>query len=840
MSEVWQCPVWHPGDCEGTPACPPRCPRYVTPDGTAVTVYSNDEGHLVAIGDDGSPLAGATVENGVARVEVSTGVSASVGAEVCRQAIARAHERGDRRLTLEANDGVLETILPEIEPALQAKEPGRIVLSPDHPSTSPLTLAPARGADVGTADRVKDLLEPSTVAVFGATDRVGSIGRVLIENMQDFEGTVIPVSDRRDEILGLPTVESLENETIDLAIIALPASAVPDAVSAAIEADADAIAILSAGFGESDADGERREAELAELIQAGDVTAIGPNALGVLNTDTGLNATFAPTTPSSGGIAVVSHSGAMITAILDWAESTGVGIDEVVSLGNGVDLSAAELVRYWGRDPDIEAIAAYLEDLPDGRAFVEAARDVTPTTPIVALKAGRTSAGATAAQSHTGAMAGDDAGYEAAFDAAGVIRADGQDELFDLMDALSSGPLPNGPGVAVVTNAGGPGVIAADAVGQTDLELVSLSEETTSQLSGLLPEATDPGNPLDVLGDADIDRFLRALEIVLTDPSVGSVILTSTPHPLVSLPELVAEVDTLVDKYGVPIFACFPGVKDEELTSVLSTSTVSGFSDANRTARTLSKLVKYARDRRQPRASIDPIDASISATEEILETARTAGSDTLGVESLDLLDAYGIDVATTHLVRSPEEARNTVSALGDEAVMKAVASSLTHKTDVGGVQTGVTPDDAAETYEAIIKDVEAATGEGSVEAVAVQEPIEQGVEVLVGVTQHERFGPLVTVGLGGVFVEHLEDVAHGLAPLSRESARELLASLSSESLLVDGPRGESPPDLGNLAEAIARISRIGADHDVIQAIEVNPLIATESGAIAVDLVVELQ
>lgn len=812
----------------------------MTADGTAVTIHADDHGHLVAVDDESIPLAGATVQNGIARIEVASDGSDAVGAEVCRQVIARAHERGDRRLTLEAEEEVLESVVPEVEPAVRAREPGRVVLAPDHAAASPLTLAPASSTIVAPAERVKALFEPEVVAVFGATDRPGSIGRILLENLDDFEGEVLPVTDRSDEVLGLPTVADIAEYEVDLVIIALPADAVEDAVQAAIEADTEAIAILSAGFAEADAVGERRQAAMEQTIADAGVTAVGPNAFGVMSTATDLNATFAPTSLPAGPMSIVSHSGAMITAVLDWADSADLGIQDVVSLGNGIDLTAAEVLRYWGRDPETKVIVAYLEDLPDGRAFVEAARDVTPTTPVVALKSGRTRAGSAAARSHTGAMAGDDAGYEAAFDAAGVIRVPGQDALFDTVAALSSSPLPGEGGVAVVTNAGGPGVIATDAVDETDLALATYSEETVDRLSVLLPEATDVANPLDILGDADVERFVDALEIVLGDPNVGAVILTSTPHPLVSLPSLVKRAGELVDRYGIPVYSCFPGVQDEALGEAIASTSISDFSDAGRAARTLSRLVRYTRNRREPRAAIDPIDADRTRVASLLDRASADYRTSLGVESLELLEAYGVPSAMTQLVQSPEETRVAVERVGGEAVLKVIASDLSHKTDVGGVRTGVTSSEAEAAYQMMVENVETSSPNVSVDAVAVQEPIDGGVEVLVGVTHHERFGPLVTVGLGGVFVEHLNDVAHGLAPMSEQSARTLLSSLEGASLLEVGPRGEAPPDLNALAASIARLSRLGADHESINSLEVNPLIATPDGPVAVDLVVDLE
>lgn len=833
MGDVWQCPVWHPGDCEGTPMCPPRCPRYVASDGTSVTITEESD-RLLAVDSTGDVLAEGSNAPGRFRVERAENTAEEVAIEVARQAIARAHERRETHLEIEAEPSVIEALYPVVEPAVTSHESGRLTLDPSDRAVSPLTLAPARGAPVASAERLDPLIDPDAVAVFGATDREGSIGRVLLEQLQAFEGAVLPVSDRRDELLGFETVEDLHGHDVDLALIALPADAVIEAVEIAIEGDVPAVAILSAGFGE--ADNPAREQAIAERLATAGVAAIGPNALGVVSTRADLNASFAPRMPPAGGVSIVSHSGAMITAMLEWAASTGVGVRDVVSLGNRIDVTAAELIRYWGRDPDTEVIAAYLEDLPDGRAFVEAARDVTPTTPIVALKAGHTAAGAAAASSHTGAVAGDDAGFSAAFDAAGVLRARGQDELLELTGALARLSPPTGRSVAVVTNAGGPGVVAADAIGDADLELASLGSETTERLSVALPDAAAASNPIDVLGDADVDRVIEALSAVLADPGVEAVMVTTTPHPLVSPSALVEAVDTLASNHGTPVVVVLPGDATMARKATAETEAIVATTDAGRGARLLASLERYGRSRRRPRAGIDPIGAE---SDRVADQLAAGDHHTLGVEAFELLDAYGVSTAETRVVTSPDTVQSAVAAVGGEAVLKVVTPDLAHKTDVGGVVTDVTESDADSAYRQLRSAVETNAPDVDLEGVAVQAPIEGGVELLVGVTTHERFGPVVTVGIGGVFVEHLADVVHGLAPISVQTARDLVLSLDAADLITAGPRGEPAPDFDALADAIARLSRLGADHEGIRTLEVNPLIATPSDAIAVDLHIEL-
>lgn len=845
MDTAYRCQLWHPGECTGTPVCPPRCPRFVATDGTPYTIIPEGDGFLAF---DASGAAAGTVTQAEARmvsIELDPSVSSELGVELARQAVAHAAQRDDGRFEVVGPAAVIERFADELEvEAASNGRSARVRMGLSDSGIDRLSLAPARFAPTPVPERVTSLVDPSTVAVVGATDRPGSIGRILLENLvATFHGEVLPVSSSNDRLLGLSTVAdiaALDGRGVDLAVVAIPSEGVLDAVTALTEVDVSAVAILSAGFGEVDTDGAERERALAAHIGSSGMTAIGPNAIGVLSTRGGLNASFAPAMPAAGGVSVVSHSGAMITAILDWATDAGIGIRDVVSLGNGVDLTAAELVRYWGADPGTSTIIAYLEDLPDGRTFVEAARDVTPSTPIVVLKAGVTAGGANAAASHTGAIAGDDAGYAAAFNAAGVLRAASQQSLFDLVEMVERSLVPMGERVAIVTNAGGPGVIAADAVEAADLTLANFAASTREALATRLPDAAAIDNPVDVLGDASVERFTDALESALADPNVDIAVATTTPHPLVSMPALIEALGDAKRRYGKPIVPILPGGQPpDEVRVALAAADLPLFTDATRAATTLATFAQYGRARRSPRVKPRPIDIDEETVVSFLDEVRAKGNLSLGPEAMDLLAAYGVSTAPGSLARSATTADAIAQVLGTSVAMKVIAPTLAHKTDVGGVETDVAPHDVAETYTTLVERVATAAPEVDIDGVLVQSMVPPGQEFIVGVVDHSRVGPVVTVGRGGVFVEALADVGHGLAPISTHEARQLLDGLDSASLLYEGHRGSPAPDVEALAAAVSRISRLAVDLDEVVTLEVNPIVATPDGAIAIDFYAQL-
>ncbi|NHN42853.1 CoA-binding protein [Halorubellus sp. JP-L1] len=885
MADGTECPVWNPESCEGTSSCPPRCPRYVAPDGTAYTIYrladcpvrrtdevaavtgldpAVDDG-LVAFRADAvdawvERLDGATGRSSSeegrrweATVHVDDGASPVVGVELVRQLVAEAVDREADSLCVHAPAAVADAAVRDLDGANHATDDQRsdlthsegadsIVVDLDSDGARRTTRTPANRGDVRVSRDLDALFAPETVAVVGATDREGAIGRAVVENLaSSFAGEVVPVSRSTQSVLGREAVKDVSEADADLAVVVLPADATVDAVRDAGQAGVDAVAVLSAGFGESDdEDGASRERALREIAAEHDLVLVGPNALGVLSTRRSMNASFGPSLPDPGGVSVLSHSGAVVTATLDWAASNDVGVRDVVSLGNGTGIDEADVLRYWGADPDTDVVFAYLEDVQDGDRFVEAAREVSRTTPVVGLKSGRSEAGASAAASHTGALVGDDAGFDAAFDAAGVVRAASQQAAYDLVGAFARQPLQRGDRVAVVTNAGGPGVLATDAVSDADLSLASLSAETRTRLAESLPDAASVTNPLDVLGDATVDRFVNALEVVLADDGVDAAIVASTPHPLVDGPELVAGIGDASRRYGKPVATCFSGgPPTAETTAALADASIVNYPDADRAANALAALATQAERRRHPRHAPQPVDADRTRVADVLDRAASEGRDTLGVNAMAVLDAYGVSTPAGELVTSPADAARFATAADGPFAIKVASPDLVHKSDVGGVRVGVPASDVEDAVAEVLETVHEHAPTADVTGVLVQELAPDGVECVAGVTRHARFGPMVTFGLGGVLVEHLDDVVHGLAPLSQDDARQLVESVDAAEIL-DGARGSDPVDLDALAAALVRLSWLAVDHPELVELEVNPFVATPDGAVAVDFHAELQ
>ncbi|MFP8958949.1 acetate--CoA ligase family protein [Natrialbaceae archaeon A-CW3] len=882
MSRSYTCPVFRPADCEGAPECPPRCPRYVAEDGTAYTIYpvatapvspaeirqhlslealppelesdvplgasqSGATATFVAI-TDGVPVGLASYDRTTASAHVTIADDAETvaGTELCRHIVAWGVACEDETVTLEAPSPSLRRIGREYRDALLRRTPQSVTIDLGCDAATRATRVPTDSADFAAPQDLSPLVDPVGVAVVGATDREGAIGRLVFENLREtYGGTLVPVTPTHESVDGVPAVDSLETldgDDISLAVVVLPPNPALDAVDAAGQAGIEAVAVLSAGFGETDDSGAEREDTLRALVDRHDLTLIGPNSLGVLSTRSGLNASFAPTFPEPGTVSVLSHSGAMVTSILDWADSEGLGIRDVVSLGNTVGLDEASLVRYWGADPHTDVIVAYLEDVADGQRFVEAAREVGRSTPIVALKSGHTDAGSQAAASHTGALVGDDVGFEAAFDAAGIRRVPSQQALFDLTRAFAHQPIPQGDRVAVVTNAGGPGVLAADALSAAGLSLTSLASSTRERLHELLPSAASSSNPVDVLGDADVTRFRSALDVVLDDAGVDAVFVATTPHPLVDPSTLATAIGETARRHGKPVLSCFSGGPlEQSVGDALSKAGIPNYTDATRAAETLASMVAYDRFRRRPHEPPEPVDADRATATTTLASAQLADWTTIGVEGMSILEAYGVPTPEGRVVDTADDAQNAARAMSDadRVALKIVSPDIPHKTDVGGVAVDVPVSAVGETCTELLETVRATVPEARIRGVQVQEMAPDGVECLVGVTRHPRFGPLLTFGIGGILVEQQRAVDHALAPLSRADARTLVDS-SPVAPLLEGVRGQESADTMAVVDALVRLSWIAADHPELTAFEVNPLVATPDGVFALDFVGELE
>jgi acetyltransferase len=683
------------------------------------------------------------------------------------------------------------------------------------------------------------LFAPDRVAVVGASDEEGTVGYAVTSNLLgSFEGEVVAVNPNRESVLGLSCHDSVADVgAVDVVVVAVPAGIAVEVLREAAEVGIENVVVITAGFSEAGAEGSARERELTRIARAHDLNLVGPNSLGILNTGVGLNATFGPLDPDPGGISFMSQSGAFITAVLDWAADRNLGFKDIVSLGNKAVLDESDFVREWGDDPETDVILGYLEDVSDGPAFIDAAREVTEDTPVVVVKSGRTDEGASAAASHTGAIAGSDEAYDAAFEQSGVVRVHTVQELFDFASILAGQPLPDGDSVAIVTNAGGPGVMTTDAVGDSRLDLAEFTDETLATLSEDLPEEANIYNPVDIIGDAPVERFEATIDTVLADDTVEMAIVLSCPTATLSFDDLAAATVRLRSEHGTPLVATLMGGSStESAAATLSDAGIPTYFDPARAVHSLEALAQYATIREQEYASPTTFDVDRERAREILERAAERGDTRLGVESMELLDAYGIPTPEGEVVSDPAAAVEVAEAIDGPVAMKIVSPAISHKSDIGGVEVGVKQSDVRSTYGDIVSRARNYQPDAPIVGVQVQEMVDldAGTETIVGVNRDPQFGPLVMFGLGGIFVEIMEDTSFRVAPVSEPEVREMLGEIRAAPLL-HGARGRTPADVDALVAVIQRVSQLVTDFPAITELDVNPVVAMPDGVAAVDL-----
>ncbi len=695
-------------------------------------------------------------------------------------------------------------------------------------------------------DDLAELFSPTRVAVVGATDRTGSVGAAIMQNLlADFEGEVIPINPTRDSVFDLQCADGLAGAgAVDLVVVVVPSDAAIEVAREAGQLGITHLVIITAGFEEAGREGAKRSSELEAVIDEYNLTVIGPNSLGVMSTQTGLNATFAPAMAAPGPISFMSQSGAVATAVLDWASEQGIGFRHVVSLGNKLDVDEAALLEAWSADTGTEVIIGYLESVPRGRQFMEAAERISAETPVVLVKSGRTDAGAQAASSHTGAMAGSDRVVDAAFGQSGVVRAASIADLFDAAEVLAGQPVPSGDGLGIVSNAGGPAVMATDAAASAGLSIAELTEPTVEHLAELLPPAADPYNPIDIIGDASNDRFEQVLEIVAADAAVDSLIVLSAPVATLDYATLADDIALIASRFDIPTVACLMGGhrSTNEATDRLRQEGIPNYFDPARAVSAMGVLETYRRRQARP-ASTTPnrvVDAELASS--VFEEARAADRQLLGLEAMELFDAYGIETPEGGLATDPQEAMELASTIpGDNVVMKIVSPDISHKTDIGGVRIGVGPTAVEDTYEDLVARAKRYRAEASVLGVYVQEMLDLGdsVEVIVGANRDPQFGPVVLFGLGGIFVELLEDVTMRVSPLDEATAREMLDGIDAAPLLR-GFRGRPAVDRAAIVDTLLGIDRLIQDHEDILELDINPLVASPEGVYAIDLRITLE
>jgi len=691
---------------------------------------------------------------------------------------------------------------------------------------------------------LEEFFSPRSVAVLGASTDEQKLGHTVLKNViqYGYKGKVFPINPRAESVLGLPAFRDVlaVPEPVDLAIMVVPPEAVIGAARQCAEKGVRGLIVITAGFREIGPEGAQREKELVDVVRRSGMRLLGPNVLGLIDTHSRLNASFAARMPMEGNISFLSQSGALCTAILDWAAKEELGFLKFVSLGNKADLNEGDFLEALHEDPLTKVIIAYLEGIVDGRQFIEVASEVTKQKPVIVVKSGTTSAGMRAVSSHTGTLAGSEAAYDAAFKQSGVIRAGSIETLFDLSMAFSYQPIPRGRNLAIVTNAGGPGILATDAAEKQGdaLTLASFSAPTIEYLRRHLPETANVYNPVDLIGDARADRYAIALNALLQEPNVNAVLVLLTPQAVTEVDETARVVVEAARNSDKTVLASFMGGVDVESgVRILSEGRVPNYEFPERA---IEALAAMSRQRVWMEKKPDyPVWFQVDkeTVRHVLAAAKEDGRLTLGdLETRQVLSAYGLPVTKSRVAKTPEEAAAYADEIGYPVVMKIVSPDILHKSDVGGVRVGVyTPEAVKEAFEEIVHRVYSFMPDAEIWGIDVQEMVKPGREVIIGVSNDPQFGHLIMFGLGGIYVEVMRDVTFRVAPLTPEEARAMTREIRGYPLLM-GVRGQPPADMKTLVDCLLRISQLVQDFPQINELDINPLVlySESEGAVAVD------
>ncbi len=691
-----------------------------------------------------------------------------------------------------------------------------------------------------------EFFNPSTVAVIGASTNPEKLGFAVLENLVSGgyiqKGKVFPVNPKAEEILGLPAFPSVNEipDAVDLAVIVIPYRFVPDALRTCGEKKIPAVIVISAGFREAGRDGLERELELIEIARQHNIRLIGPNCLGVIDTFTPMNASFSAGTPKQGPMAFMSQSGALGTAVLDISLAGRLGLSKFVSLGNKADVDEIDLLKAWADDQDTKVIMIYSEGMTNGQEFIKTAREVTARTPVVAIKSGVTQSGSRAVSSHTGSLAGSEQAYHAAFRQAGVLRADSMQSLFDIALALGYQPMLKGDRIAIITNAGGPGILATDSLERSGLSLARFENETISILGEHLPDAASAANPVDVLGDARADRYQLALETVSADPNVDGLMVVLTPQAMTEIRATADAIGKVAQAIDKPVITCFMGeAKVKPGVDRLEKFGIPNYPFPERAAQAFKAMSDYRQIQSRPAPEYVEFDVDQETTRQVFDAVRGEGRLAIGdSEARLILTAYGMKIPVSELAADPDQAVDIANKIGYPVVLKIASPDILHKTDVGGVKVGLrNAEEVRDAFELMVYRAQRYLPQAHLWGCLVQEMVPSGgLEVLVGMNRDPQFGPLVTFGLGGIYVETLKDVTFRVAPFSVQSAENMLSEIRAQALL-DGVRGEPAVDKQAIVDTLLRIGQLVQDFPEIVELDINPLMVYPQGmgAIAIDM-----
>ncbi len=684
------------------------------------------------------------------------------------------------------------------------------------------------------------LFSPQSVAVVGASAERGKIGHSILSNLIEagYTGKIIPVNLNERSILGLPVVNDVaELPPVDLAVVCIPRRLAPEAMETLAEVGAKSVIVISAGFKEVGGKGYHLEQQLAAIARQHDMAMLGPNCLGLINTAGKLNATFAAGFPEEGAIAFFSQSGALCVSILDWALGNNIGFSKFVSLGNKAVLDEAHMLDVLADDDATRVILGYVEGVEDGPRFMASAKAMTMKKPVVMIKSGSTASGARAASSHTGAIAGSDQAYEAAFRQCGVIRAPDAASLFNLAACFSTQPLPQGPNLAIVTNSGGPGILAADAAEKAGVNLATLTGPTVSRLTEFLPAYASLYNPIDIIGDADAERYRKTMAIVAQDEMAHALLVLLSPTASVDV-EAVAQAIIEVHKtIDIPLFACFMGEKVVHAgKTMLKRAGVPVYAFPEPAIQGLKAMCDYATWKRRPTPAECCVLRDQPRARRALDEARRHGwREIVEFQAQDLLQAYNLPLPQTKLARTSQDAIKAADAMGYPVVLKIASPQISHKSDVGGVKVGLeNASQVAAAFMELTSRAQRLRKDAFISGCLVQTMAPKGSkEIIVGFKRDAPFGPLVLFGLGGVYVEVLRDVAARLAPFTLDDAREMIREIRSFPLLR-GVRGEPAVDFDALVEIILVMGQLALDFPELEEGEFNPVLVNENGAVVAD------
>ncbi|MGB8953668.1 MAG: acetate--CoA ligase family protein [Candidatus Aminicenantales bacterium] len=682
---------------------------------------------------------------------------------------------------------------------------------------------------------------PKSIAVIGASRQEGSVGQSLLANIigSRFQGIIYPVNPKADGILGIkayPRVIDIP-DAVDLAVIVVPSRAVAPVLEECGMKKVKGAIVISAGFKEIGGEGLELERQVRQIIKKYNIVLVGPNCLGVINTDpqSSMNATFGTRMPKEGNIAFISQSGALCVAVLNYAREANIGFSKFISMGNKAGLTENDLLFYLKNDPKTDVILMYLEDLVNGRDFMSIAREITsvPTRakPIIALKAGRTRLGAKAASSHTGSLAGSDKVYDAVFEQSGVLRVDTLEELFDYVKAFSSQPLPKGNNVAILTNSGGPGILATDSCIRYGLNIAPLGQSTIQTLRKILPSTASINNPIDLIAEAQEKQYEISLEALLKDRNIHSAIVILTPTAFTHVEKIAAAVVKKVREFTKPVLCCFMGVYDvSKGVDILEENRIPAYRFPESAARVLSEMTHFTEWRRRSKTRVKKFRVNKPKAREIIARVREEQrSCLLEHEAYEVLRAYGFPVIESLLTGTENQAVRAASKIGYPVVLKISSPDVLHKFDYGGVKLNLkNGNEVRKAYREILRNVLSKKPRARITGILIEEMAVQGKEVILGINRDPQFGPILMFGLGGIYVEALEDVSFRLAPIRELSAEHMITKTKTHKIL-EGFRGGPVYDIRAISDCLKRLSQLVIDFEEIKEMDLNPLIVYEKG-----------